>query len=144
MRTKNGDRFASQYIALVRGFSRERAILLGLGRQWLDGSSSRLRLPHRDDLANHRDELRHVERLFDHGMHLVSLQLCHSRIIERGHDENHGSRLRSCAVKRLQKLEAVETRHHEVENDDGVFEVARHLKRGRAIGRGVYVEWFTA
>jgi hypothetical protein len=47
-------------------------------------------------------------------------------------------------VERFEELEAVEPRHHQIENDDSVFAIVGEAKSGYAVVGGVYLERLSA
>ena len=96
------------------------------------------------DFANHGDELRYVERLSDDGVNLAGFELGDLRIVEGSDDEDDRTRFRDHGVERFKELEAVQPRHHQIENDDRVLAVADKSHRGYAIVGGVDLERLAA
>jgi hypothetical protein len=127
----------------IRWLGRQRIIVcLAAGQKRLGSSILSLRLPHHHDFANHHHELLHIERLSDQCVDMPCLELYDLGIIECRRDEDDGSRLRRRPMKRLQELEAVQARHHEIKDDHRVLDIARHLEGSCTITRGVDLELF--
>ena len=100
--------------------------------------------PCKRHFPDHRHELRNVERFPHDAVDKVCREPSDGCVIAGGHDENDRTRLGLRFVEGLEKLDAVDQGHHEIEQDDRILRCPRHVQRFGAIHRGMNIERLAA